>query len=178
MAVGDFAAVGEVTGVGEGGDDAAVGSAGRVPSAMVEVEVGIDDDVDFFGSDAARRRRRGELLFGGIDCAEFVTEFVTYSVSMATVCWPVRTMTVLRPSRMRFRRRLRPFFPERLGDDAEHGSAVEEVVAVGEEINSKLPTVVRRRMGSAELTFSRMWHVRDRLQLRDEGSVGDYCSVS
>ncbi len=59
MAVGDFTAMGEVAGVGESGGDAAVRSAGRVPTAMVEVKMGINDDVDFFGADAARRRRRG-----------------------------------------------------------------------------------------------------------------------
>ena len=69
MAVRDFAAMGEVAGVGEGGDDAAFGSARGVPSAVVEVEVGVDDDVDFFGADFGGSEGARELLFGAVDVA-------------------------------------------------------------------------------------------------------------
>ena len=69
MAVVDFAAMGEVAGVGEGGDDAAIGSAGGVPAAVVEVEVGVDDDVDFFGADVGGGEGAGELLFCAVDGA-------------------------------------------------------------------------------------------------------------
>src|ERR1700684_2187464 len=52
MAMIYFSLMREVAGIGEGGDDAAVGGAGGVPSGVVEVKVGVDDDVDFFGIDA------------------------------------------------------------------------------------------------------------------------------
>ena len=62
MAVGDFAAMGEVARVGKSRPDAAVGAAGGVPSAVIEVEVGVDDDVDFFRANPRGFEGAGELL--------------------------------------------------------------------------------------------------------------------
>ena len=65
--MGDFAAMGEVAGVRECRDDAAFGSAGGVPAAVVEVEVRVDDDVDFFGADLGGLEGLGELFLYAVD---------------------------------------------------------------------------------------------------------------
>ena len=52
MPVRDLAGVGKVVRVFEGRRHRAVGVQGGVPAAVVEVQMGVDDDVDFGGIDA------------------------------------------------------------------------------------------------------------------------------
>jgi len=65
----DFAAMREVAGVGERRGDAAIGSARGVPAAVVEVKVGVDDNVDFFRANLGGGKRAWELVFGALDGA-------------------------------------------------------------------------------------------------------------
>ncbi len=45
----------------EGGDDLAGLAADRIPSAVVEVQVGVDDDIDVFGRNAGGGRLSSNL---------------------------------------------------------------------------------------------------------------------
>ncbi len=132
--MGDFAAMREVAGVGEGGDDAAVGSASGVPSAVVEVEMGVDDDVDFFRTNLGGFERVRELLLGAINLVEFGRELVADAgFDGDGVLTGAHDDGIEAEKDAVLRVGGSAFFPERFGDDAEHGSAVEEIVAVGED---------------------------------------------
>jgi hypothetical protein len=124
----------EVAGVGEGWGDGAVGVEGGVPAAVVEVEVGIEDVGDVFGADAGGGERGGEEFVVLVDLAHFGREFVAqagfdddergrHADDEGVEAEEDAVLVVGRGAAA----------PERFGDDAEHGTAVEEEGAVGAE---------------------------------------------
>ena len=132
MTVGDLAGVGEVAGVGEGGGDGAIGVEGGVPATVVEVEVGIDDNVDLLGVDTGGGERGGEEFLIAVDLthlggllvadAGLDEDGVVSGADDGGVESQEDAVLVVGGG---------AFLPECLGDDTEHGTAVEPVYAIG-----------------------------------------------
>ena len=124
----------EVARVGEGGRDGAVGVEGGVPAAVVEVQVGVEDVGDVFGADAGGGEGGGQELVVLVDLAHLWGELVAEAglddderrghADDERV--EAEEDVVVASARVR---RLQ----SGLGNDAEHGAAVEQEGAVGAE---------------------------------------------
>src|SRR3981189_290175 len=72
MAVFHLAAVREVAGVGEGRRYRSVRLECRIPAAVVEVEMGVDHDIDLLHADAGGSQRRRQKLLVAVDLAHLL----------------------------------------------------------------------------------------------------------
>ena len=108
-------------------------STARVPAAMVEVQMGVDDDIDFLGPNAIARLadRGGAGAFEGVDVAALGVPFIARA-GLDEDPLPCRAnQQQFMARRMRLRSSAGRRAPTGLGDDAEHGAAVEAERAVG-----------------------------------------------
>lgn len=134
MAVLHLSAMDEIAGVGKSGDDAAIRVAGGVPAAVIEMQMGVEDDVHVFGLDVRRLEAVHQQLSGVEDAALLFAQFVAnagfdhYGMSAGADDDGVGAEhdLVSRVGRG-------ALFPERLGHHAEHGSTIEQIGAVAED---------------------------------------------
>lgn len=169
VAVLDLAAVGKVAGVGEGGGDGSVGVKGGVPAAMIEMEMGVDNVRDFIRTNTGGGEGGGKLRLMDVDSSHLFRLLVANTglddddgfsgADDDGVEAEEDAVLVVGGG---------TFVPECLGDDAEHGSAIEEVGSVGADgkletaqvqaaaeelgVRSKRSRVHKRGMREAEAT--------------------------
>ncbi len=111
-----------------------VGSARGIPAAVVEVQVRVDNDVNFFGTNAGGLEGMRQLLLRTKDAAQFIAELIADSgfdhngVFAGANDDRVQSQqnAVLLVGR-------RALLPERLGNHSEHGAAVEEIRPIAED---------------------------------------------
>src|SRR5580700_1368685 len=134
MAVLHLAAMREVARVGEGGHHATLWRKRRVPAAVVEMQVRVDDDVDLFRTNAGRGKGMRQLFLCPINLAELRRKLVAdpgldgdgvlsrphddrvqpQQDSVLGISW-------------------RALLPQRLGHHAEHGAPVEQIPSVAQD---------------------------------------------
>ncbi len=118
----------------ESWDDLAVFVADGVPAAVVEVEVGVDDDVDVFRSDAGSSEICEELGGLAVELDHAIGELVAHAGFDQYVF-----LSGADEQRVKAGLDVIPFVgddftrPHDFGNDAEKGAAVKRVGAVGED---------------------------------------------
>ncbi len=141
--VSDFRGLDYIFGVWKSGNSFVVNEFG-VAAGVVEVEMGVDDDVDLIGADTVRRQVGDERVafLNPIDVAQFGSPF-------RAVAGFDENVFVLRSNEQAVGGQpnavaiigWRFFLPERFGHDAEHGAAVEIKTAAVNVLNFNVAEV-------------------------------------
>src|SRR6185312_9126086 len=129
----------KVAGVGKSRHDAAIGRACRVPSAMVEVQMGVDDNIDLFGPNPSGLESARKLLLRVENVAKLFRKLVADAGFN-------RNGVLARADNDRVEPEQdavlvvgwRALLPQGLGDHAEHGSAIEQIVSITKDSQLKV----------------------------------------
>ncbi len=109
----------------------------RVPSAMIEMQVRVDDDIDFLGPDATGGEliRQARRAFEGVDVAALGVPFIACAgFDQDPLPCRANQQRIHRAGECDCDRRRATALPHGFRNDAEHRAAIEAERAVGENV--------------------------------------------
>src|SRR5271170_486866 len=133
MSMLDLSAMRKVARVRKRRDNLAIGGEGCVPSAVVEVQMRVDDDIDFFERNPSRSERSRQLLLRIKDFPYFGWKLVTDAGLDHHRMLPGPNHNGIQPKQypVEFIGRRAPL-PKGLGYDAKHRAAIQKIRSVAE----------------------------------------------